>query len=164
MPRRLLAALAALLAAGPAWADALHAEARLRDGRVTVAVFDAANAPAPGAAVHVRDRAGRTVAEGRTDGRGEWAFPCPPAGKYELTADAGGGRRTWAAVTIPTEAALHGISPRPDEVIVTGGPSREELTHLPWLRTALALAAAGVLALVLALAARRRGPRPAASP
>jgi hypothetical protein len=151
-----LAITTLLLAAGPAAAHALHAEARLRGDTVTVEVFYSDNTPARDAVVSVQDRDGREVAAGRTDDNGEWSFPRPAAGKYEITADAGAGHRTRAAVTIPTDTALNALAPKPEEVVITSGPSREELTRFPFLRVALGLAAIGVLAALLWLANRSK--------
>ena len=49
------------------------------------------------------------------------------------------------------------MAPAPEEIVVTGGPTREELTRFPWLRLALGVAAVGGLAVLLWLATRGRG-------
>src|SRR5262245_18608518 len=142
MLRRAAALVVVLLpAAGPAFADALYAEARLRGETVTVTVFGADDAPARGVAVAVHDQAGREVAAGRPDERGEWSFPRPAAGKYELSA--GGDRITRVPVTIPTEIVLKTLSPAADELVITAGPTRAERTRYPWLRVALAVMTVG---------------------
>jgi nickel transport protein len=148
------AAAAVLFTAGPASAHALYAEARLRGDTVTVEVFYSDNTPARDAAVSVRDKGGQEVASGRTDDEGRWSFPRPAAGKYAVTADAGAGHRVSVPITIPTDTVLKTHTPAPDEVIVTGGPTREELTRFPWLRAALGVAAIGGLAALLWLAKR----------
>jgi hypothetical protein len=159
--RPCLALAALLLAAGPLRAHALYAECRLRGDRVIVEAFYSDDTPARGAAVTVRDEVGREVAAGRTGETGEWSFARPPAGKYEVTADAGAGHRKRVTMTIPTDTALGTHSPPPEEVVVTAGPTRDELTRFPWLRVALGLGAIAVLAGVLLVALRRR-PRPVA--
>jgi hypothetical protein len=156
MHRPLLAAAALLLAAGPLRAHALHVECKLHGDRVTVEAFFSDNTPARDAAVTVRDRAGAEVAAGRTDDNGVWSFARPAAGKYEVIANAGAGHRDQKTMTIPTDTALHALSPPPEELIVTAGPTRDELTRFPWLRVALGLATIAVLAAVLTIALRRR--------
>src|SRR5205823_875089 len=123
---------------------------------VIVEAFFSDNTPARDAAVTVRDPAGAEIAAGRTDDTGEWSFPRPPAGKFTVTVDAGAGHRKQEAITVPTDTALHTHSPPPPEVIITAGPTRDELTRFPWLRVALGLAAIAVLAGVLVVALRRR--------
>src|SRR5262245_21936805 len=158
MLRRVAPLVVVLLpAAGPAFADALYAEARLRGDMVTVAVFGADDAPARGVAVAVHDKAGREVAAGRTDERGEWSFPRPAAGKYELSA--GDDRSTRVPMTVPTDTALKTLSPAADELVITAGPTRAERTRYPWLRVALAVATVGGLAVLLWLASRGKGAR-----
>jgi hypothetical protein len=149
-----LPAFVILLAAGPTHAATVHVEARLRGDRVIVAVFYADNSPAADAGVIVRSESGKEIATGQTDDRGEWMFPKPDPGKYTLRAEAAGNRVT-VPMTIPTAAALRIYSPPPDEIVVTGGPDRTELTRLPWLRPALAVAA-GLTMIVILMVARRR--------
>jgi hypothetical protein len=159
MPRLGLVLFTLLLAAAPLSAQAPHAECRLRGGRVTVAVFYADDTPARAAAVTVRNRAGVEIAAGRTDESGEWSFPCPPTGKYQVTAETGAGPRVQVTMTVPTDTVLKTFSPPPEELILTAGPTRDELTRFPWLRVALGLGAVAVLAGVLLAAARRRPSR-----
>jgi hypothetical protein len=153
-------AVALLLAVAPAaWAHALHAEAKLKGDTVTVEAFFDDDTPARGAKVAVRDERGREVAAGRTDERGVWSFPRPAAGKYEVVVDAGAGHRSRPApLTIPTETALGAHRPPPEEVRVTPGPTRGELTRFPWLRLVLGVLAVGGLAALLWLATRGKGP------
>jgi hypothetical protein len=122
-----------------------------------VEAFFSDNTPARDAKVTVRDPHGDELAAGRTDDAGRWTFPAPAAGKYEVTCDLGDGHRKAAIVTIPSAAALKPITPTPDEIVVTGGPTREELTRFPWLRLVLGVGAIGGLAMLLWLATRRRG-------
>src|SRR3954462_13679377 len=97
-----VATVAAALAGG---AGGLDATAVLRGGRVTVSVYYADDAPAAGAAVAVRSKAGAEVAAGRADDAGAWTVPAPPAGGYVLTAEAGG-ERVAVPLTIPSAAVL----------------------------------------------------------
>jgi hypothetical protein len=149
-----------LAAAAPARAHALHAECKLHGDRVTVEAFFADNTPAASARVSVMAKDGPEVAGGRTDEKGVWSFPKPAAGKYEVTVDAGAGHRTQVRMTVPTETAVATMSPKPDELLLTAGPTREELSRFPWLRAALGVAAVGGLAVLWWLANRK----PAAAP
>jgi hypothetical protein len=146
------------LAIGPAHAHALYVECKLKGDTVVVEAFFSDNTPARDARVTVRNSGGGELAAGRTDDAGRWRFPAPAAGKYEVTCDLGDGHRKVAIVTIPTAAALKPITPPPEEIVVSGGPTREELTRFPWLRLLLGVAAIGGLAVLLWLATRRRGP------
>jgi len=146
-----------LFASGPAHAHRLYVECKLKGDTVVVEAFYSDNKPAANATVTVHDALGNELATGRTDDAGRWRFPAPAAGKYQVTCDAGGGHRTPVPVTIPTAAALKPITPAPEEIVVTGGPTREELTRFPWLRLFLGVAAIGGLAVLLWLATRRRG-------
>ena len=125
----LLLAACCLLASGSAHAHALSVECKLKGDTVVVEAFFSDNKPAPNAKVTVRDSHGNELATGRTDDEGRWTFPAPAAGKYEVTCDAGEGHRRPVIVTIPTVAALKPITPTPEEIVVTGGPTREELTR-----------------------------------
>ena len=146
-----------LFATGPVHAHALYVECKLKGDAVVVEAFFSDNKPAPDAKVTVRDSGGGELAAGRTDDAGRWTFPAPAAGKYEVTCDLGDGHRKPVIITIPSPAALKPITPPPEEIVITGGPTREELTRFPWLRLLLGVAAIGGLAILLWLATRRRG-------
>jgi hypothetical protein len=147
--------------AAPAHAHDLRVECKLKGDIVSVEGFFTDGTPARDAKVTVRDPQGTEIAAGRTDDAGRWTFPRPAAGKYEVLVTSNDGHRSRPAVaTIPTEAALNAITPAPDEIIVTSGPTREELTRFPWLRLALGVAAIGGLAVLLWLASRGRGAAP----
>lgn len=147
-----------LIATGSVRAHDLGIECKLKGDTVVVeAFFTNNNAPARDAKVTVRQPQGGDLASGRTDDAGRWSFPAPAAGKYEVTCDLGDGHRKQVIITIPTAAALKPITPTPEEIVVTGGPTREELTRFPWLRLLLGVAAIGGLAVLLWLATRRRG-------
>ena len=146
-----------LLTAGPVHAHRLNVVGTLKGDTVVIEAFFTDNTPARDAKVTVRDPHGKELAAGRTDDAGRWTFPAPAPGKYQVTCDAGEGHRKLVTITIPTPAALKPITPTPEEIVVTGGPTREELTHFPWLRLLLGVAAIGGLAVLLWLATRRRG-------
>lgn len=151
-----LALAIVLFAGGSAPAHALGVECKLKDGTVVLEAFYSDNTPARDAKVIVRDPHGKELATGHTDDAGRWTFPAPAPGKYEVTCDAGAGHRRPVIITIPSPAALKPITPTPEEIVVTGGPTREELTRFPWLRLVLGVAAIGGLAVLLWLATRRR--------
>jgi len=146
-----------LLTAGFAHAHGLGVQCKLRGDTVVVEAYFTDNKPARDAKVTVLDSNGVELANGRTDDAGRWSFPAPAAGKYKVTCDLGDGHRTPVIVTIPTAGAVKAISPQPEEIVVTGGPTREELTRFPWLRLLLGVAAIGGLAALLWLATRGRG-------
>src|SRR5207237_711681 len=143
--------------AGPAAAHAIDAEAKLKDGTVTVEAFYDDNTPAENATVTITDPGGKVVAEGKTDARGVWAFPAPPPGKYNMVVDAGAGHRKTKELTIPagkppattpaqsTPAAAPPADRPGEELTVSDGPTRSEFTgpmRLVW-------AAAGLLVIGL---------------
>jgi hypothetical protein len=152
-----LSSIALMLAAGSANAHSLNVECKLKGDMVVVETYFSDNKPARDAKVTVVDSKGVELANGRTDDAGRWSFPAPAAGKYKVTCDLGDGHQKHVIVTIPTAAALKAIAPPPEEIVVTGGPTREELTRFPWLRVLLGVAAIGGLAALLWLSARRRG-------
>jgi hypothetical protein len=152
-----LSLAALMLTAGSAHAHKLNAVGTLKGNTVVIEAFFSDNTPARDAKVTVRDPRGGELASGRTDDAGRWTFPAPPPGKYEVTCDAGEGHRKPVIITIPSPAALKPITPPPEEIVITGGPTREELTRFPWLRLLLGVAAIGGLAVLLWLATRRRG-------
>ena len=112
-----------------AHAHAIGAEAKLAAGRVELEAYYDDDTPGADAAVTVTGPGGKVVAEGRTDPVGRWSFPRPPAGKYRVTIDAGGGHRATIGLTIPPPAPPV-ASPRPagDPVNVSDGPTRSEFT------------------------------------
>src|SRR5438552_522160 len=132
-PTGLLAVAALLAAAAPLRAHALHAECKLHGNEVRVEAFYSDNSAARDAKITVRDAAGTAVAAGRTDAKGVWTFARPPAGTYEVVADAGAGHRCPLTMTIPAEALA-------DEATVSEGPTRAEATAVPWGRVLLGLA------------------------
>jgi hypothetical protein len=144
--RATLAALIALVVAGPAAAHGVGVQATLAGGTVRVEGFFDDDTPAAAAKVTVVED-GRTVAEGTTDDRGVWTFPAPPPGTYRVLIDAGAGHRAAANLVIPAAGAA--------PAVVTDGPDRATATGpRKWLMAAAGLAAIAVLTLIARRAAR----------
>jgi hypothetical protein len=161
MGRVLTVCAALLLVAARADAHALHAEARLKGDRVTVEAFYSDNTPAQNARILVHDKKGVEVATGHTDDSGTWQFPRPRSGSYEVTVEAGDGHRTRVPIAIPSDPRIAAESGTDGGVVVTAGPTRAELTRLPWLRVIIGLGAIATVAGALWLATRRTAaPRP----
>ena len=135
---RFIAILVLVLAPSIAGAHALGAEAKLRGQRVEVEAYFSDNTPAQDAHVLVHDVADQTIAEGRTDERGQWSFPVPPSGQYTVIVNAGAGHRKEITVTIPKKAS--------EGEMVSDGPLCAEFTSFPWGKTALGLAIIAALA------------------
>jgi nickel transport protein len=131
-----IAVLAWGVVAAPAWAHALGATVRVRDGRLTVEAYFADNTPARDARVTVFDSSDNQLADGRTDDDGRWGVAAPPAGSYRVVVDAGGGHRVRKTITVPAAAGE----------TVSEGPPREEFTRFPWPAVAAGLAIIGGLA------------------
>jgi nickel transport protein len=146
-----------LLIAARAEAHALHAEARLKGERVTVEAFYSDNTPAQNARILVHDKKGIEIASGRTDESGVWTFSRPKSGSYEVTVEAGDGHRTRVPIAIPSDPRIGAEAGSSVEggVVVTAGPTRGELTRLPWLRVIIGVGAIATLAGALWLATRR---------
>lgn len=162
----------------PAVADAhaLGAEAKLKDGRVTVEAFYDDDTPAADAKVVVTDPDGKVVAEGTTDKAGKWSFAALPAGKYKVVVDAGAGHRATVTLTIPEshrpvqpqEADPHttgepGASAGGEEVVVSEGPTRSEFTgwrRLAWAVAGVVVIGGGTFALGRLLRAVKGRPQP----
>jgi nickel transport protein len=157
--------LVVMLAARPAAAHGLGAECRLAGEKVQVEAFYTDDTPAADAAVTVRDSAGQTVAEGRTDGQGRWAFPRPAAGAYTVVIDAGGGHRKQTALAIPAAdtatAAIPGCpdccccAAEPPGTLVSAGPTRQEQTRFPWLKAGIGCGLLGAVGVGFWLARHR---------
>ena len=170
MSSRVLVVTALLLAA-PSFASAhgIGVEAKLKGDRVAVEAFFDDDTPAADAKMAVTTEDGKVVAEGKADAKGMWSFPAPPAGKYKVTANAGGGHLAKTTITIPARpAAVPGTTP-PDgtsspssaepEVIVSDGLTRAEMTGWRrWLMAGVGLAVIGLVFWGFRLLARRNGP------
>jgi len=131
----------------PATAHALGAECTLHDGVVRMEAYFDDDTSAADARVVVRNTAGEIVAEGRTDAKGLWRFPAPPADLYRITVDAGAGHQTTIRLRIPPHAEQPSTPGFVAEKIYEG-PSRAEFTSFPWGRAALGLTVIALLFLV----------------
>src|SRR6267143_451892 len=89
-----LAILILVLSATDARAHGLGVGWKVRDGRIHLAAFFDDDSAPRYALVLVRNAANETVAEGKTDVQGQWSFPTPAPGEYEVMVDAGAGHRT----------------------------------------------------------------------
>jgi hypothetical protein len=97
------AVVASLLTPGVAAAHALVVKWEVRTAEVYVEAgysYGPDDEPAGGAAVTVTDADGKQVATGKTDERGVWTFPRPPAGTYTVVVEQAG-HRTAATVGVP---------------------------------------------------------------
>ena len=131
-----LAGLLTLLTGGSAQAHAVHVQAKQVGTLVVVEVFFDDDEPAARATVRILDGAETLVAEGETDEKGAWSFPAPAPGAYRVVVDARDGHTAKRSLTI--ESPVEGVK------VVTGGPTRQEITGpTRWL-----LAAAGVALIV----------------
>ena len=170
MSSRLLVVTVLLLVA-PSFASAhgIGVEAKLKGDRVAVEAFFDDDTPAADAKVAVTAEDGKVVAEGKADAKGMWTFPAPPAGKYKVTANAGGGHLAKMTITIPARPAAVPGTTTPDgtsspssaepEAVVSDGPTRAETTGWRrWLMAGVGLAVIGLVFWGFRLLARRNGP------
>jgi nickel transport protein len=147
-------------------------EAKLKGDRVAVEAFFDDDTPAADAKVAVTTEDGRMIAEGKADAKGMWSFLAPPAGKYKVTVNAGGGHVAKTTITIPTRPAAMPTPPTPDdtapvsgaepEMVVSDGPTRAETTGWQrWLMAVVGVALIGLFTWGVRLAARRKAHREA---
>src|SRR5438067_1194458 len=108
------------------------AEIKVRGDRVEVEAFYDDDTPARNARVTVTDAAGNKIAEGLTDAQGRWSFSKPATGTITVIADAGAGHRYQADFDIPPNPPT--AAPTDDDQPIRTGPSRAELTAIPWAR------------------------------
>jgi hypothetical protein len=97
----LLALLLVLGVPATVEAHALGAEAKLKNGKVTVEAFYDDDTPAGGATIVVTGADGQSVAEGKTDERGRWTFDAPPAGRYKVAVRSRDEHKATVALVIP---------------------------------------------------------------
>jgi hypothetical protein len=135
----------------------LHAEARLKGERVTIEAYYDNDAPAQNAKVVVTTKQGAEVATGRTDEKGTFTFDRPKPGAYEVAVDDGEGHRAKIPIAIPSDPRYTDPPPGPDDggVVVSAGPTRAEVTKLPWLRVVLGLGAIAAVSAALWLGVRK---------
>jgi len=152
----LTALLALVFSVRPAMAHRLGADCTIRGKEVQVEAFFSDNTSAKGARVSVLDSNKNSVIEGRTDDKGAWSFPAPEPGIYRVIVEAGNGHRAEITIDVPQTSqqakgslstsegacdycndAVSGDTAQP--VRISEGPSRDELTKIPWLRMAFGL-------------------------
>ena len=166
-----MALLVVGVVAAPGWASA-HAvgvEAKWKGDRVSVETYYDDDTPAVAAKVRVVAEDGTAVAEGKTDDKGQWSFPTPPPGKYRIAIDAGAGHLAKTTLTIPPRELApqplaapsstneSGPAVLPSEVVVTEGPTRDEMTGPQrWLKAAVGLGLIAALTALARLATRKR--------
>jgi nickel transport protein len=153
----LAACLLLVVCANAARAHGLDAQCTLRAGRVEVEAYYDDDTPAGRAKVRVLDNAGARVIDGRTDTVGRWSFMPPAPGEYRVIVDAGAGHRKEVMVKITAEQLAAA-----DAGQVSSGPSREEFTSVPWLKTVIGLAAIAAFFVIVALVRRQRPRSPGA--
>lgn len=159
-----------LLGTAAVQAHALSATCRLHQGQIEVQAYYDNDDPARQARVIVRDKDEQTIAQGRTDRRGTWLFPVPPAGQYRVSVDAGAGHGVTVALTVEASGKLaqqsraarhleHSSTDRAPVAITTDKPSRAEFTSTHWLKISLGVGAIALLTVALLLAVRlKRSP------
>jgi hypothetical protein len=146
-----IALLALVFSSNPAMAHRLGADCTIRGKDVQVEAFFSDNTSAKGARVSVLDSNKNSVVEGRTDDKGAWSFPAPEPGIYHVIVEAGNGHRADITIDVPQTIqrakslpstaegacdcyndAVSGDTAQP--VRISEGPSRDELTRIPWMR------------------------------
>lgn len=137
-----------LLGASPAAAHGLGASVKVKKDQVEVKTYYDDGTAARGAKVHVQDAAKKTIAEGKTDREGIFAFPLPKPGRYELIVNAGLGHLTKTDFTIRTSSEADKIGSAIDSNV----PSEEEFTAFPWLKIIIGVTIIGGLCLALLIA------------
>lgn len=146
-----LAMLLLLGCVGTTLAHDIGAQAKLHDGKVTLEAYYDDDTAASEAKVRVMDSSGSVVLTGTTNDKGIWIFPAPPAGKYRVVVDAGGGHRASTDLTIPEGSSTAPVgqptvpASEPKQTI-SSGPSREQFTQFPWLRLGMGLVVVAGLA------------------
>ena len=129
-----------------AHAHALGVSCMLRGDKVEVEVFYDDDTPAINAKVEVLDANEKVTLSGMTDTQGRWTFAVPAAGQYQVRADAGAGHRAKTSFTVP--ATVETLAP----VVISDGPTREEITRFPWLKVAIGVAVLGGIAVAFMIA------------
>ncbi len=163
MKRFLPTVLALLAVPSAAFAHAVGVEAKLKDGVVRVEAYYDDDTPAAAAKVTVEGEAKAVVAEGKTDAKGVWSFPAPPAGRYTIRVDAGAGHVAKTTITVPP-AHLHASGTEPgtapadaEPVSISEGPTRASFTGpTRWVMAAVGVGLIGALAAAARWVIRRR--------
>ena len=101
--RLALAVVFVSLAASRASAHHLGADCTLHGDKVEIEAYFTDDSPARNTRVTVLDGAKKVIAKGRTDDKGRWSCPVPPAGTYTVDVDAGPGHKARVHFTIPAK-------------------------------------------------------------
>lgn len=157
--RRALPVLLCLLAAQPALAHGLHAEATVRAGWVVLEMFFSDDARPEGAQVvayRLEGAAQVEVARGATDARGVYRFQPDAPGRYRLRAVEAGGHRAIAEVTVEPLALTAAVDSQaaPTREAAAPDPGPRPPT-VPWAGVAGGLLLIAILSLGLARWQRR---------
>jgi hypothetical protein len=128
--------LIVILAPMTARAHDLGVSYEIKDDTVLISAFYDDDAAAAGAVVMVLDAGSRTIARGKTDDKGAWSFPLPPAGVYRIDVDAGAGHHRRIRLPVANGNANDGMS-------------REEFTRSRWPELTIGLAIIGAAAVGL---------------
>jgi hypothetical protein len=155
-----------LVGTGELRAHGLGVGWKARDGRIHLTAFFDDDTTPRNALVLVRDAGKQTIAEGKTDKKGQWSFPTPKPGAYEVIVDAGGGHRASRQLIVRETGALDRTTefsehdsqdaPSSDVFVLGGGDERSEFTAFPWLRLGIGLGAIALISIAY-LTARRLG-------
>ena len=173
MSSRLLVVMLLLVSPSIVSAHGIGVEAKLKVDRVAIEAFFDEDTPAADSKMAATNENGKVVAEGRADANGMWSFPVPPAGKYRVTVDAGGGHMAKTTITIPARPAAQTTAPSEGtapptgpaaelEAIVSDWPTRPETTGWRrWLMAGVGVTIIGLLTLAFRLVTRKRIRSPA---
>ena len=82
------------VAAPPVLAHAVGLSCKVLEKSVRVEAYFTDDTPAMDALIVVKNEHGDIIIQGRTDEKGDWSFDRPPAGRYEVSVDAGAGHRS----------------------------------------------------------------------
>ena len=149
------ALLLLLLAAAPAWAHRLHAEARLDGGEVLLEVYFSDGTAPDGAAVEVR-RGETAVASGVADAQGRFRWRPPGPGRYHLVVTEPGLHKAQAEIDVPAAALAAVATPSSAAAPVPDPAPPPPRGGTPWGGLAGGLSVIVVLCGGLALLQRRR--------
>jgi hypothetical protein len=135
-----------------AWAHALGAECRLKDGHVRVEAFFDDDVPAASALVQVLNARKEILTSGKTDSAGVWTCTAPTAGQYAIVIDAGMGHRVTVSVTVPGQMP----DARGTDVKTPAyGSERAEFTRFPLLKIGLGVGTLLLFSVAFVVARRR---------
>lgn len=149
---------------GQASAHAIGVECKLVDAEIKIEAYFDDDTPARQAKVTIRNEAKEVVKTGRTDKKGVLTIPRIPAGKYEVTVDAGSGHLATVTMNVPVwtgketnettkvDATAHdGKENDGSGTSISTGQTRAEFTETPWLKMMIGLIAIGVITLAICI-------------